>query len=291
MSRRPFWPGPMALLLLLLLCSTPLSGQNRRGTDEGRLLRAAAAHESRGDFDEAESALRQLLEADPSSSGGLFALERKRPLPLFPQRVAIITSRTAAALQDMLHILRRDPPSPEIVLVPALMQGQGAAASVCAALLNLRAGRFQSRLVTNGPLLQATASYYPQRSIGPFTIRATALMENAQQAVALLQAEIELLADQNYFSRRDYEHASAGLQVQVASWRDDIWIEVGQTAAGWALAGLDYVDSYPDSLQAVTPADVRKCLSNYLIGQPLVTAVMVDEGTGKSIILREVLVP
>ena len=76
MSRRPFWPGPMALLLLLLLCSTPLSGQNRRGTDEGRLLRAAAAHESRGDFDEAESALRQLLEADPSSSGGLFALER-----------------------------------------------------------------------------------------------------------------------------------------------------------------------------------------------------------------------
>ena len=165
------------------------------------------------------------------------------------------------------------------------------AASVCAALLNLRAGRFQSRLVTNGPLLQATASYHPQRSIGPFTIRATALMENAQQAVALLQAEIDLLADTSYFSRRDYEHASAGLQVQVASWKDDIWIEVGQMAAGWALAGLDYVDSYPDSLQAVTPADVRKCLSNYLIGQPLVTALMVDEGTGKSIILREVQVP
>ncbi|MCH7940279.1 MAG: hypothetical protein IID13_11135, partial [Candidatus Marinimicrobia bacterium] len=80
-------------------------------------------------------------------------------------------------------------------------------------------------------------------------------------------------------------------QVQVAFRRDDIWTEVGETAAGWALAGLDYVDSYPDSLQAVTPADVRKCLSNYLIGQPLVTAVMVDEGTGKSIILREVLVP
>ena len=78
---------------------------------------------------------------------------------------------------------------------------------------------------------------------------------------------------------------------RVATWRDDIWIEVGQPATGLALAGLDYVDSYPDSLQAVTPADVRKCLSNYLIGQPLVTAVMVDEGTGKSIILREVLVP
>ena len=199
-------------------------------------------------------------------------------------------------LEDRDTVLVEPVASAEILLS---WQGPGyledpkgvSAASVCAALLNLRAGRFQSRLVTNGPLLQATAFYHPQRSIGPFTIRATALMENARQAVALLQAEIDLLADPSYFSRRDYEHASAGLQVQVAFRRDDIWTEVGETAAGWALAGLGYVESYPDSLQAVTPADVRKCLGNYLIGQPLVTAVMVDERTGKSIILREVTVP
>jgi len=75
MSRRGLWPGSIALLMLML-CSPPVSAQNRRGTDEARLLRAAAAHESRGDFDAAEVALRELLEADPSSSGGLFALER-----------------------------------------------------------------------------------------------------------------------------------------------------------------------------------------------------------------------
>ncbi len=165
------------------------------------------------------------------------------------------------------------------------------AASVCAALLNLRAGRFQSRLVDNGPLLQAQADYHPQRSIGPFTIRATALMEDAQQAVSKLRAEIDLLAEPDYFSRRDYEHASAGLQIQAASRRDDIWSEVGATAAGWALAGLGYLDSYPDSLKAITPADVRKCLGNYLIGQPLVTTVMVNERTGSSISLTEVLAP
>ena len=65
-----------ATMMLLLLCSTPAMGQLRRGTDEGRLLRDAAGRESRGDFDGAESVLRQLLEADPASSGGLFALER-----------------------------------------------------------------------------------------------------------------------------------------------------------------------------------------------------------------------
>ena len=74
-SRRGLWLGSIALLMLML-CSPPVNAQNRRGTDEARLLRAAAAHESRGDFDAAEVALRELLEADPSSSGGLFALER-----------------------------------------------------------------------------------------------------------------------------------------------------------------------------------------------------------------------
>jgi exodeoxyribonuclease VII large subunit len=73
---------------------------------------------------------------------GLFALERKRPLPRFPQRIAIVTSPTGAALQDMCAVLRRSPFSPEIVVVPAVVQGEMAAASVAAAieLANQRSG-------------------------------------------------------------------------------------------------------------------------------------------------------
>ncbi len=86
MSRRLFGPSTGvrptrvvsagALLALLLFAAAPAHGQFRRGTDETRLLNDASARESRGDFDGAESVLRQLLEADPSSSGGLFALDR-----------------------------------------------------------------------------------------------------------------------------------------------------------------------------------------------------------------------
>ena len=65
---------------------------------------------------------------------GLFDADRKRPLPIAPRRIALITSRTAAALRDMLYILRREAPIPEIVLVPSLMQGEGAVESVCAAI-------------------------------------------------------------------------------------------------------------------------------------------------------------
>ncbi|MDH5589063.1 MAG: hypothetical protein OEZ65_08965 [Gemmatimonadota bacterium] len=62
-------------LLVLTGAGTLLSGQVSP-SEETRLLREAAALESRGDFEGAEGALRRLLQASPTSSGGLFAMER-----------------------------------------------------------------------------------------------------------------------------------------------------------------------------------------------------------------------
>jgi len=66
----------LALVALTVLVQVPASAQIRTRNSEAQLLRESAARESRGDFDGAEVVLRELLEADPSSSGGLFALER-----------------------------------------------------------------------------------------------------------------------------------------------------------------------------------------------------------------------
>ena len=71
--------------------------------------------------------LRRKLEAE-----GLFDAARKKPLPKMPQTVGLVTSPTGAAVQDMIDILGRRFPVARIILYPALVQGQGAAASVAA---------------------------------------------------------------------------------------------------------------------------------------------------------------
>ena len=65
-------------------------------------------------------------------SEGLFDSERKRALPKFPRRVALVTSPTGAALQDMLNILRRRSPWLSILICPVRVQGDGAASEISA---------------------------------------------------------------------------------------------------------------------------------------------------------------
>ena len=73
---------------------------------------------------------------------GLFAEERKRPLPALPQHVGIVTSPTGAAIRDILQVLGRRFANLHVVLAPARVQGQGAANEIAAAidLLNQRGG-------------------------------------------------------------------------------------------------------------------------------------------------------
>ena len=76
--------------------------------------------------------LKAKLEAE-----GLFAEERKRPIPAFPRKIGLVTSPTGAALQDMLNILRSRFPIAEVVLAGTSVQGESAPGEIVAALMNL----------------------------------------------------------------------------------------------------------------------------------------------------------
>ncbi len=65
---------------------------------------------------------------------GLFDQARKRPLPAFPKRIALVTSPAGAAVRDMIRILGQRWPLTEVVVVPVHVQGEGAAEEIAAAL-------------------------------------------------------------------------------------------------------------------------------------------------------------
>jgi exodeoxyribonuclease VII large subunit len=77
-------------------------------------------------------ALKRKLETE-----GLFAAERKRPLPEFPKRIGIITSPGGAAIRDVLNILRRRAPWLSILISPVRVQGTGAAQEIAVAIREL----------------------------------------------------------------------------------------------------------------------------------------------------------
>ncbi len=96
-----------------------------------------AEEAGKGSLQEAFEKLKKKLAAE-----GLFAVDRKKPIPLLPQHVGLVTSPTGAAIRDILNILSRRFPNLHIVIAPARVQGEGAAREIAEAidLLNERGG-------------------------------------------------------------------------------------------------------------------------------------------------------
>ncbi|HET7560521.1 MAG TPA: exodeoxyribonuclease VII large subunit, partial [Limnochordia bacterium] len=86
----------------------------------------------RGDLHLAFEQLKARLQEE-----GLFAAERKRPLPLLPRTVGVVTSPSGAAVRDIISVLRRRFANVDIVLSPAVVQGEAGPESVVQALARL----------------------------------------------------------------------------------------------------------------------------------------------------------
>jgi exodeoxyribonuclease VII large subunit len=79
-----------------------------------------------------ELALRKLREK--FAAEGLFDADRKRPLPAFPRRIGFVTSPTGAAVHDFLQVLKRRWRGVEVFIIPARVQGTGAAEEIAAGI-------------------------------------------------------------------------------------------------------------------------------------------------------------
>lgn len=130
---------------------------------------------------------------------GWFDPARKRPLPVFPRRIGVITSRSGAALQDVLDTMRRRCPAVGVVLVDVRVQGDGAAEEIAGAIRRLgrSAGNLglDALLVTRGGGSKEDLWAFNERLV------AAAIVESPIPVVAAIGHETdttiaELVADE-----------------------------------------------------------------------------------------------
>ena len=118
-------------------------------------------YEARGDYqlvldgmeDAGEGALRRAYEELKArlQAEGLFDAARKRALPTFPRRIAVLTSPSGAVIRDIASVLRRRFPLLDVELLPVPVQGEGAAARIRTMLLRADAsGRFDAIVLARG---------------------------------------------------------------------------------------------------------------------------------------------
>nr|WP_111640930.1 exodeoxyribonuclease VII large subunit [Marinimicrobium alkaliphilum] len=134
----------------------------RPGHGQQVLVRARAGlYEGRGEYqlvvehmeEAGYGALQRAFEALKHSLAeeGLFAPERKRPLPSLPRHVALITSPTGAVIRDMLTVFKRRFPGIPLTVIPVAVQGKEAAPQIVKALtLANAAGLFDAIILARG---------------------------------------------------------------------------------------------------------------------------------------------
>lgn len=131
-------------------CFRGVNGRIRFRPSDGLQVRARGrltVYEPRGEYELMVEAL------DPVGAGalrvafeqmrerlaaeGLFDEELKRPLPLFPHRVGVVTSPTGAAIRDILHVLSRRTRTVHVLVAPTRVQGEGASQEIARAIHRL----------------------------------------------------------------------------------------------------------------------------------------------------------
>lgn len=110
-----------------IICLGSVSVYAKRGTFQ--ILAKNIAPAGKGDLKEQLELLKKKL-----SSQGLFDISTKKTIPQFANRVAIITAKNGAALQDFLNIYQRRSIWMDVVLLPALVQGRDSPASLRSSL-------------------------------------------------------------------------------------------------------------------------------------------------------------
>ncbi len=190
----------------------------------GDLQVYAASMEPRG-LGEQQLALEQLKAK--LAAEGLFAPERKRPLPFFPRRVGVVTALGGAAIQDILTILHGRCPYTQVVVRPAKVQGAGASVEIAAGINDLNEhGRVEVIIVGRGGGSREDLYAFNEEVV------ARAIADSDRPVIAAVGHEIDLsIADLVADARAPTPTAAAEMVVP-------LWADLSDRVASTAQALL-----------------------------------------------------
>ncbi|HKA52322.1 MAG TPA: exodeoxyribonuclease VII large subunit [Candidatus Binatia bacterium] len=180
-------------------------------TARGDLQLYATTMEPRGQGAQ-QLALEQLKAA--LAAEGLFAAERKRPLPFFPRCVGVVTALGGAAIQDILTILYQRCPYLRVIIRPTKVQGAGAGTEIAAAVRDLNDhGEVEVIIVGRGGGSREDLSAFNEEVV------ARAIAASAVPVVAAVGHEIDLSVADLVADRRA-PTPTAAAEMVVPRWED-----------------------------------------------------------------------
>ncbi|MGL6072638.1 MAG: exodeoxyribonuclease VII large subunit [Fimbriiglobus sp.] len=138
----------------------------------------------------AELALRQLKEK--LSRKGYFLPERKRALPKYPRRIALVASPTGAAIRDMLEIARHRWPVLQVLVRPSKVQGEGAANELSGAIHTLNQLHISRKMPLDAIVLGRGGGSYEDLSAFNEEIVADAIFHSVIPVISAVGHEIDV---------------------------------------------------------------------------------------------------
>lgn len=154
------------------------------------------------------------------------------------------------------------------------------AADVFSFIVDQPGSRLQKALVDGGLAESAGLSYYTQRRSGEITLSLVTDRERAVPALRAALAEVSRFADPSYFTPEQLANARTLLSVQDLYGREVAEDLAHDLSFWWSVADMDYYRSYIPRIQSLPASEVTAYARHYLVGRPLVLAVMAAPGSG-----------
>ena len=148
------------------------------------------------------------------------------------------------------------------------------AADVLSAITGQRNSRFYRRLVDTGLCASAALGYHTLRYTGPLQVQLRTEPERFQAAHAALLDELQHLGAPDAFTDEELQSAKNQLEVGHIYERERASEHVHTVGYWWAVADLDYHQTYVERVRQVTREDILRTARRYLVDRPAVTGVL-----------------